>query len=333
MEEKKRLEDYSQTKPDQLFLFEITNSEEQKYSHTIELYDFMPKYYWGAVSRVNDQFLPRLEREFECKGSKFKVKIDPAKIEGKDGKVRDYYPSQREEIVEDALRKLVCEGRGTFLDDQAGVIFTIYELQKELATIGHKYSYDQIKEALYICVGTTIELVTEGGTGIFKSHIFENLGLQTLDEWKGNGKKTKCFVRFNALVTSSIKNKTFRQTNYDKYMSYRGFIARQLHKRMSHFYKQAGLMNPYHILLSTIIRDFGITQYKKLSNNLREVIHALEEMKQKEVILNYSTEKIIDTKDRQKLLDVKITIISDPKFTAEVIRANKKQKELLPNNY
>jgi hypothetical protein len=315
----KKLGEYEQTKPSELSLFDLPGTANQKYSNTIEFYDFMPKYYWGNVKRVNDQFLPRLEREFECKGHKFKLKLDPAKIEDRDGKVRDHYPSQREELVEDALRKIACDGNGVFLDDQASVVFSLYQLQKELKKMGHGYNKNQIKDALLICAGTTIEITSEDG-GVFKSHIFETIGLQSKTE------RGEAFVRFNQLVTTSIRNKTFRQFNYEKSMSYKSVIARQLYKRMSHYYKQAGLMNNYAILLSTIIRDFGLTRYKTLVNNLREVKQALEELKEKDVILDSSFETFIDAKQRNKLIDTKIIITPHPRFCSDIIKANERQK-------
>jgi hypothetical protein len=39
-------------------------------------------------------------------------------------------PSDREEHIEDALRKLVISGNGAFLSGKAGVNFTMYELQQ-----------------------------------------------------------------------------------------------------------------------------------------------------------------------------------------------------------
>ena len=326
MELVKKLEEYNNTKPEQMASFELAGVENKKYSNTIEFYDFMPKYHWGNVERINKQFLPRLEREFECKGNKFKIKIDPAKIEDKEGLVKDYYPSQREELVEDALRKLACEGNGIFLDDQAGVVCSLYQIQKELQRIGHGYNKKQIKDALFVCAGSTIEVTTEDGGGIFRSHIFETVGLQM------NTERGEAYIRFNPLVTASIKNKTFRQFNYEKSMSYRNVIARQLYKRMSHYYKQAGLMNTYSILLSTIIRDFGLTKYEKLANNLREAKQAIEELKAKDVVLNYKLETILNTNQRNKLTDAKFIITPHPRFCSDVIKANERQRSITDNS-
>jgi hypothetical protein len=51
-------------------LFDLLN-DEKDFSHTIELYDFTPKYFWGKAKRIAGVYLPRLEREFECRNRDF----------------------------------------------------------------------------------------------------------------------------------------------------------------------------------------------------------------------------------------------------------------------
>lgn len=324
----KRLEEYQHSKPEQLTFFALILPEEKRFSNTIELYDFIPKYVWGKVERVNGEFLRSLEREFECRGRRYTVRINPARIKDKDGVTRDYFPSKREELVEDALRKIASEGQGIFLDDHAGVTFSLHQLQQELKRNGHSYSKDQIKDALMVCAQANLVVTTEDDSALLVSSLFETLGLQTREDWEEQGQKTRAFVRFNPLVTASIKNRTFRLYNYEATMGYTSTIARQLHKRMAHHYTQAGIMHPYSILLSTIVRDFGLTLYEKLPNNLREVVKALDEMKEKTVLLDYSVEKTVDVTQRNRLIDAKFILTPHPNFSSEVIHANKKQKAL-----
>ena len=321
-----KIKDFSQTKPEQLTFFELLLPEEKQFSNTVELYDFIPKYFWGKVKRIDGEFLRALTREFECRGKRYKVKIDPAKLTDDAGNSLDYYPSKREELVEDALRKFACEGQGVFLDDAAGVTFTLYQLQKELQKNGHTFSKDQIKDALVVCAKTNVTVTSDNGDTILVSSLFETLGLQTREDWAGTGEKTRAFVRFNPLVTEGIKTRQFRQFNYEKSMSYKSVIARQLHKRMAHNYTQASFTNLYTISLLTIIRDFGLTRYAKLTHNLRDCINALDEMKEKHVILSHHIEKTIDTAKRNKLIEAKFTITPDPNFVEEVMQANVKQK-------
>jgi len=332
IEDVKKLDEYEKSRPQQLSLFELLLPQERNLSNTIELYDFIPKYHWGKVERIGGEFLRALEREFECRGQKYKVKIRPASIEDKDGVERYYYPSKREELVEDALRKFITEGQGVFLDDAAGVTFSLYQLQEELKRNGHSYNKNEIKDALLICARTNITVTTDDGSAVLISNLFETLGLQTRESWKGTGEKTRAFVRFNSLVSKSIKSRTFRQINYEKVMSYKTVVARQLHKRMSHHYIQASISQPYHILLSTIIRDLGLTPYERLRDNLRDVQIALEEMKEKDVLLSYKVSKVLENSKRGKLIDAKFILIPNPLFVGEVTRANKKHAEIKNSN-
>lgn len=324
----KKLGEYKLEKPLQLTLFELLLPNEKPYSNTVELYDFIPKYHWGKVERVNGMFLKSLDREFECRGVRYRVNIQPASIKDKNGEEKYYYPSKREELVEDALRKFAVEGQGLFLDDAAGVTFTLHQLQQELMNNGHSYSKDQIKDALQVCAKTNITVTSDDGSAILVSGIFETLGLQTREDWESKGQKSKAFVRFNPLVTQGIKARRFRQFNYETSMSYKNVIARQLHKRMSHHYTQASVTSSYSINLTTIIRDFGLTLYERLSHNLRDVEVALDEMQSKDVILSYKIDKTLDPEQRNKMTEAKITITPHPRFAGEVMSGNKRQASI-----
>lgn len=321
-QEPKKFLEYKQSVPFQLNLFDLLESEKE-FSHTIELYDFMPKYVWGKVERVGGVFLPRLEREFECRGKKYNLTLFPASIEDKNGNEKYHYPAKREEIVEDALRKIMTEGSGIFLDGEAGVSFTLYRLQKELQDNGHTYSRQQIKDALEVLTKTNIELKSESGLVEFIFHPIEAVG------FNGENEETQTFVKFSPLVTKSIKERTFRLFNYEKVMSYKSVIARQLHKRMAHHYTQASLTERYTIKLTTIIRDFGLTRRKQLKDNLRETEDAITELKEKNVIINYQADKIIERSPRIKLTDVKFSLQPHFDFITEMKRANSKKKSEL----
>jgi hypothetical protein len=151
--------------------------------------------------------------------------------------------------------------------------------------------------------------------------------LQTRESWKGTGQKTRAFVRFNALVSKSIQSRTFRQINYEKVMSYDSVIARQLHKRMAHHYIQASFTEKYEILLSTIIRDFGLTKQKRIQQNLQKVEASIEELKNREVVLNCNVEKIYDYEKKQKLEDVKFIFQPHPSLVNDTKKANTVSKQ------
>jgi hypothetical protein len=164
-------------------------------------------------------------------------------------------------------------------------------------------------------------LESDDGNTVVSFQIFETVGLRTRKDWKEKGNKTKCFVRFNMLVTRSIKNCTYRQLNYKECMTYKKNLARWLHKRMSHLYTQAGWNNSYSIMLTTIIRDSGIKRYEKLKDNLREVRKSLDEMIQKNVLSAVKEEKRFFNR---KIIDVKFTLKPGISFIRDTIRANKR---------
>jgi hypothetical protein len=329
---RKSVAEYEQTKPHQLILFELVQPEEKDFSQTVELYDFMPKYNWGKPERLNDQYLPSLNRQFEYRGRRYKVRIEPARIADNDGAERDYYPGQREELVEDALRKLVCEGQGIFLDNQAGVVFTLYQLHQELKRRGHNYNLNQIKQALLICAKTKLTLSTDDGKTMIVSSLFETLGLSTREEWEAQPKTARAYVRFNTLITQSIQSLNFRRLNYTKSMEYRTVVARQLHKRLSHHYTQASIKDPYNILLTTIIRDLGLKRYKHLSHNLRDVNEGFQELEEKGVILSHEVTYVRPPGVKKGYSDVKFLIIPHPRFVSEIMESNRRTSRALQSS-
>lgn len=67
------------------------------------------------------------------------------------------YPSRREEIIEDILRKFATDpNRNEFLNDRLAAKFTLYELWKDLRNIKHIFSYNKIRKSLEILSKTNI---------------------------------------------------------------------------------------------------------------------------------------------------------------------------------
>lgn len=324
--------------PEQLSLFQTFLPDEDKYSNTIELYDAIPKYYpvkHMCDKRVNDTFLPHLEREFEHRGHAYRVLISPGRIIYKDGTARESYPSFREELVEEALRKIACDRvNGVFLDGQAGVQFTLYELKKELKARGHTIDIPDLIESLKICNLASLTVMDSRGEALIQSPLFPVLLIASKADWMENPKQARCYVQFHPLVTASINHISYRQYNYLTYMAYKHRLSRWLHKRLAHNYVQASMLHPYSISLSTILRDSGAYQAPRGSNRPREVETALDELKAKQVVMEWKkTEK---RGARNKIIDITYTLYPDFSFVDEVKKANARSKrtvatvELLP---
>lgn len=320
----KKLSEYQQTKPEQLSMFELTKPNEKSYFNSIEFYDAIPKYCWDKQKKSSTA-IQILQRSFSHKGIDYEVMIQPATLKDKMGNLKTCFPGEREELVEDALRKLACEGKAVFLDDSASVTFTLYEVEQELKRMGHWHNKEEIKEAIMVCNQSHIKVMTKDGKAILGANFFVAVGLQTQEDWKGHGKKTQACIIFNPLVTKCIKEKTFRLLNYDKSMSYKRVLARWFHKRLSHNYTQASPNDPYTIKLSTILRDSGMTSYKNLRDNNIKVKKALNEMKEKEVLEKYD---IHLTLQGRKIVEAKFTIYPHPSLISEVKFANKRYYEM-----
>jgi hypothetical protein len=316
--------------PEQLALFQTFLPDEDKYYNTIELYDAIPKYYpvkHMHHMRVNETFLPHMDREFEHKGNAYKLTISPGRVIYKDGTAREFYLSFREELVEEALRKIACDRlNGVFLNGQAGVQFTLYELKKELKSRGHDIDIQDLIESLKICNLASLSLKDHTGKALIQSPIFPVLLVASKADWVKNPKQTRCYVQFHPLVTACINHISYRQYDYLTYMAYKHRLARWLHKRLAHNYIQASMMHPYSINLSTILRDSGAYHSPRGNNRLREVETALDELVAKQVIMDYK--KADKRGPRNKIIDVTFTLYPDFSFVDEVKKANARSKKV-----
>lgn len=324
----KKYTEYKKERPTQLDLFSFNNifeSKRDKYSGTVELYDILPKYFHDDVEplRIKGKYLDIVKRDFVYKKQGMVLKLTPASLEQKDGSTKAFFPTQREEIIEDVLRKFATDSnRNEFLDDRLSVRFTLYDLWKELKKIKHEYNYSQIREALEILNKTNLEIKTENEEITFSSNMFESFGIVNknkeeidFDDDSDNEKKREnasknivYFVRFNSLVSNSIKDKSWRIINYDQCMQYKRAVSRWLHKRISHLFLARKIELPYNILLSTIIRDSGMTKYARITDNMIQVQKCLAEMISIGSIDRYVMEKIYSEERKNKLEDVKFLI-------------------------
>lgn len=327
--EKKYIE-YKKTKPEQLDLFSFNNvyfDKREQYSNTVELYDIVPKYIHDDVEkyRTKEGLLKPITRNFKFKKQDMILNISPAYVFDKE---KAFFPSQREEIIEDVLRKFATDSeRNEFLDDRLSVKFSLYDLWKELKKIKHEYNYSQIRESLEILSKTNVEIKSMDGKISFSSNMFETFGQVNANTSSDDNKSSNIeeysknviyFVRFNSLVSESIKNKTWRVINYEQCMKYRKAISRWLHKRISHMFLVGNIETPFNILLSTIIRDSGMKEYDLISGNIRQVEECIKEMIEIGSIDRYEIEKIFSKTKKNKIEDVKFYLWVSQSFYDDI---------------
>lgn len=316
----------------QLSLFQSflcnSDTERDNLSNTIELWDGVPKYFMSRqemTKRREKGLLPTIDRDFEHRGRFFTVKVRPARLTDEDGNDKEFYPSAREELVEDALRKIAAEQHHGFLDAQeSGAVFTLHLLRRELQRRGHALSYQEVVESLDVMAGCRIEIIAADGSGDYKSPILAGL-LRVSRHHYRDDPKARWVAHFNPLVTRSIQALNFRQYDYHTMMSHTTQLARWMHKRMAHNYVNANVMHPYTILFTTVQRDSGLLEYARTRDAVRKLDEALEELKDKGILMFFKKEDRIG--ERGRILDVSYTITPDPGFVSQIKAANKRHSD------
>ncbi len=322
----KDLEKLDVSKSPQLSLFEIIEptSKKDDYSNTIELYDALPKYVWEQKREHEDLSNAVVTRKCTIRDQQFTVKVKPAIIEKDDGRTVLIYAGQREEILEDALRKLAVNGKGHVIEGKAGVMFTLYELQKELAKMGHGYNLNEIKEGIQVARGATLECISESGDAFISSSFFPMVGLTTRGEFRKKGGNVRCYVQFNPLVNESIMNLSFRQYNYRIGMQIRSPLARYIYKRMSHYWTQAHPDAPYTPSLISFLSQSPRELSPRMPENVRAMKNALEALIKQEVVSDYDANQI---KEGRKIVDVRYVIRPHENFVKQVMASNKRKQQ------
>ena len=317
----------------QLDLFQsFVENDQGDHSNLIDLWDAVPKFHMDKrkqnTLRNPDGFLPTYRHNFVHKGRAYEVKISPARIETAKGE-KEYYPGTREELVEDALRKIATIKNNAYLKGtRSGVSFSLYQLRQELAETGHTFSFQELQESLEIMSNCSISIesiVNDEHRMKLRTSILPNLISVTRETHKDSWAKSKWYADFAALVTESIHNNTFRQYNYKQMMTFSSQLERWLYKRLANNYVQASLENSYNIKLSSIERDSGLLQLKQLRHRMRKLNDVLDKMVESNVLLSYEANPV---KEKRKLLDVHYALHPHPEFIAEVKAANLRSKRL-----
>ena len=332
-----------------------TNEEHERLSNTIEFWDSVPRY---SVTRrqqnkIRDQktgTLPKYSLMFCYKGETFLAEIYPAKIDVLDEngnklldnnmlpRTIDYYPGTREELVEDALRKIAsCQFSGFMQQiptETSGVLFSLYELMAELAETGHTFSYQQIIESLTVLRLSHIDIYKEGsngkGGGLVSSNYLPVLAAVSKDRFLSDP-FSKWMVHFHPFVTRGITTLAYRQFNYETMMGLSTQLCRWLHKYICIKFTGAGLASPpFEIHYKTIKRDSGLLKQQTERKNYTEVELALDELKTKGVLSKWEKNDTLGI--RGKKLDSIYKLFPSMKFITETKASNKRKKDALEND-
>jgi hypothetical protein len=308
-------------------------------SNTIELWDAIPKYAASPrqqnASRDRNGRLPVHAQEFEYRPSQrdtpaitCRLKVQPASIEVEPGRFVDFYPSADEELIEEILKKIFSDqqyGVHSVAGNESWVRFTLYMIQKELKTRRKTRSIDEIKRSLEIMAKAVLEVefLKPSKQLIYTDPILSSLTRVTRTSYLQDPKATWC-ARLPALISQSINELTYRQFNYATLMSLPTPLSRWLHKRISHQYTNASIMQPYTIRFSTIERDSGLLHHSRNSANRKAIDAALNALEKRNVFLSVACQE--ERKGRE-IVDVLYTLTAHPNFVSEVMAANARQRD------
>lgn len=318
--------------PLQLSLFQNfygTGAESGGLSNIVDIWDATPKYFVSRkemASLRNNGLLPSIERNFEFRDRVFHVRISPALVTTKNGDIA-YYPSSREEVVEDALRKIAVKQNCGFIHHtgEFGVKFTLHQLRMELYDCGHGITYPNLVESLMILAGCSIEITPDKEKAICKSPIIAALAGVSRDQLRNDG-NSRWSAYFNPMVAESIMTVTYRQYDYDRVMSYRSQIARWLHKRIANNYTNASIIQPYNILLSTVKRGSHLLNHTRIRDQVVAMNAAIKELLEnpRKPLLWVETSPIPGSRTNA-IKDMKYIMHPSPEFVSFVKAANRRQ--------
>ena len=310
-----------------LFSQFVTN-DRSEVSNTLDIWDSIPKYFFTPKQveklRTEKGHADPFSWDYEYKDKSCRVVVQPALIKQEEGTYKAFFPSVTEELVEEALKKILSEQSNAFHDtnkSETWVKFSLSMVRKELKAKGKARNYLQIKQAIDVMSLCVISLSVDDKE-VWKGSILQDL--VTVDRKEYIAATGSYHVaRLPLFVSQGINTLEYRQFNYSRLMSCNEQLTRWLYKRLILRFKQASMINDYHLMYSTINRS-GLLQQTLLKNNRSKVASALDELIKIGVLSKYETEA---RKEGRKIVDVKYTFFPAKSFISEQKAANKRETD------
>lgn len=311
-----------------LFRQFVTNGGDEL-SNTVELWESIPKYATPTRSttlRTDDGLALPYEWKYNHNGHSCRVVITPAIIKQSNGKYKACYPSLTEELVEDALKRILIEQRQGFHDPASKttrVLFTLRMIQRQLnggtGRNGRQRSIAEIKHSIQVMHLCNIKY--ERGDGIsYSGSILNDLYTVGLSDFQADNTAQHA-ARLPSLIHDSIERLEFRQFNYQRLIECNTQLSRWIYKQLVNHYKQADMMNNYHFMFTTIQQHSGLLQQRRESDNRLKLSTALDELVKRGVLSRYTT---TERREGRKIVDVKYKAYPTRTFISEQKAANKR---------
>ena len=308
-----------------LFSQFVTNDKD-KVSNTVEVWESIPKYFFTPRQveklRTPTGHADPFEWSYNYNDHDYKVEIQPALIKQKNGKYKAFFPSVTEELVEEALKKILSDQRYGHHDPknvETWVRFSLSMIRAELKARGRSRDIAQIKHAIDVMKKCNLTIFKEEKE-LWSGSILQDLVTIGRKEYLEDT-NAQHIARLPLLVSHAINQLGYRQFNYDRLMSCDEQLTRWLYKQLIHRFRQAGYMNSYHFMYTNLERDSGLLQQGRSNDNRRKVTAALDELVSRGVLMSYEAEI---RREGRKIADVKYTLRATTDFVAEQKAANKR---------
>lgn len=289
-------------------------------TRSLRIYDLAPKYcHQNPVSLLSQAKTATFTREFSIKNQLFSVNVQAATIEDKDGREYVAFPSNNEELVEAALRKMAISGCGFNYNGSLGAKFSIYSLQQELKLHGHNASYDQLKRSIMILRRSSLRITDKKTGAAWEENFFPQLGIGGWQE-KPGAEYDPWFVSFHKLITDNIIKLQYRDLNFADLMRIKGMLARYLFQRMVLLYTFANPNEPYEPSRNQILTESGYS-LDAPSNRLSERFErAVQQLVDAGIVERW---KILRReKTGRRVTNIFYAIYPTKHFTHDIVKAN-----------
>ncbi|MBY3433203.1 hypothetical protein HFN89_03270 [Rhizobium laguerreae] len=294
----------------QLSLFETPDNRQSNYT---ALFDLAPRYLPRTERKKETAFLDGVYREFTFDGEQYALSITPARIRDPiTGVEKDKLPGEREQLVEDVIRKLASESLQLGQQDEVITNFTVHAIYLELKKHRHTFNKAEIKEALQVLHRSVIEItkVTKKGErkqkAIVSASVFPALYMRDVDD-----PTSKAQVQLNPFLAQAIKSLAFEQVDYEWMMQIKGQMTRWLFKSVSLMF--AGTPNMPEVMeikASDIAKNHG-TEWSRWRDALAHVQRSVTQLKDVNVCDDILSK---DVMEGSKKTDVIYTLRFSQKF-------------------
>ena len=205
-----------------LFSQFVTN-DPSEVSNTVEFWESIPKYFFSHQQveklRTEKGLAEPYKWSYFFNDTPFTVKIQPALIEQKNGGYKAFFPGVTEELVEEALKKILTDQNYGLHDPknaETWIRFSLSMLEKELKDRGRGRNRNKIKHAIKVMSGCIITLYREGEE-VWTGSILQDLVTVNREKYLSDT-DAQHIARLPLFISHAINKLEYRQFNYARLM-------------------------------------------------------------------------------------------------------------------